>query len=70
MSHEEIIRAWKDPDYRASLSKASRSTLPDNPAGTIDLSDPTIQPARVLGGFRVKTGIRAGWVRSDLRYCL
>ena len=39
MSHRNIIRAWKDPEYRLSLSEAERATLPSNPAGLIELSD-------------------------------
>ena len=34
MSNENIIRAWKDDDFRAGLSEAQRKLLPANPAGT------------------------------------
>ncbi|WP_257463101.1 mersacidin/lichenicidin family type 2 lantibiotic [Archangium lipolyticum] len=30
---ELIIRAWKDPRYRASLSTEERAALPESPAG-------------------------------------
>lgn len=33
MNRKSIIRAWKDPEYRASLSEAERAALPENPAG-------------------------------------
>ena len=33
MNRESIIRAWKDPRYRASLSTEERAALPDCPAG-------------------------------------
>lgn len=39
MSLESIVRAWKDEDYRDSLSEAERSALPANPAGLIEVSD-------------------------------
>ena len=39
MSQENIIRAWKDSDYRDSLSKAEKSLLPEHPAGLMQLSD-------------------------------
>lgn len=39
MSKLDIIRAWKDEDYRESLSAAERSRLPQNPAGIIELTD-------------------------------
>lgn len=35
----DIVRAWKDPLYRASLSPEQLAQLPDNPAGVITLSD-------------------------------
>ncbi|GAB4239065.1 MAG: hypothetical protein Kow0049_26190 [Stanieria sp.] len=39
MSNIDIIRAWKDDEYRNSLSEEERSQLPENPAGIIELSD-------------------------------
>lgn len=35
MSNTEIVRAWKDPDYRATLAK-----VPTLPIGSIELDDP------------------------------
>jgi mersacidin/lichenicidin family type 2 lantibiotic len=39
MTKIDVVRAWKDEAYRRSLSEAERVSLPDNPAGLIDLSD-------------------------------
>ena len=39
MKVDDVIRAWKDEEYRRSLSDADRSMLPENPAGLIELSD-------------------------------
>jgi mersacidin/lichenicidin family type 2 lantibiotic len=39
MSELNIIRAWKDAEYRQSLSEAERALLPEHPAGLIELSD-------------------------------
>jgi mersacidin/lichenicidin family type 2 lantibiotic len=33
MKKELIIRAWKDPAFRASLSTEERATLPESPSG-------------------------------------
>lgn len=33
MNKELIIRAWKDPRYRASLSSEQRTALPESPSG-------------------------------------
>ncbi len=39
MSTLDIIRAWKDEEYRASLSEEQRALLPAHPAGLIELAD-------------------------------
>ena len=39
MSAKDVIRAWKDEDFRLGLSAAQRAMLPDNPVGAIELSD-------------------------------
>ena len=41
MSKQNIIRAWKDENYRRSLSEAERAALPENPAGRVDLDELT-----------------------------
>jgi mersacidin/lichenicidin family type 2 lantibiotic len=46
----DIVRAWKDPVYRASLSAAERAALPPNPAGLVELSRAEL--GLVQGGFR------------------
>ncbi|WNG38073.1 mersacidin/lichenicidin family type 2 lantibiotic [Archangium minus] len=33
MKKEMIIRAWKDPGFRANLSSEERSSLPESPSG-------------------------------------
>ncbi|HEC78528.1 MAG TPA: mersacidin/lichenicidin family type 2 lantibiotic [candidate division WOR-3 bacterium] len=35
MSTEDIIRAWKDPEYRDKLYSKQQMDIPQNPAGTI-----------------------------------
>jgi mersacidin/lichenicidin family type 2 lantibiotic len=44
-----IIRAWKDEEYRLSLSESERALLPAHPAGTIELGDAELEKA--AGGF-------------------
>ena len=48
MTREQIIRAWKDEEYRNSLSPAQRARIPANPAGFVDLADEEMQAA--VGG--------------------
>ena len=61
MSHAEIIRAWKDEAYRSSLSEAEMETIPEHPAGLIELPDSALGEA--AGG----TG--SVWVCSCLGPC-
>ena len=39
MSIQNVVRAWKDPQYRSSLSEMERAVLPDHPAGSVELTD-------------------------------
>jgi len=52
----DIIRAWKDEEYRNSLSEEQRSQLPENPAGMIELSDEDM--GSVVGGVAE----RGSWI--------
>lgn len=49
MSKSDIIRAWKDEQYRGSLTNAQRAALPANPAGAIELTDSEL--GAVVGGI-------------------
>ena len=48
MSYLEIIRAWKDEEFRLSLSEEQRALLPEHPAGLIELTDAELDT--VAGG--------------------
>lgn len=39
MSKVDIVRAWRDEEYRMSLSAEQLSILPESPAGSIDVSE-------------------------------
>jgi len=39
MSKLDIIRAWKDEEYRAGLTEAEQALLPQHPAGLIELDN-------------------------------
>ena len=39
MSPTHVIRAWRDPEYRSTLSSEQLDGLPSHPAGLIELSD-------------------------------
>ena len=48
MKKEEIIKAWKNPDYRNQLGKEIEE-IPNHPSGWGNLSD--LQLGEVFGGF-------------------
>jgi mersacidin/lichenicidin family type 2 lantibiotic len=39
MLHLDIVRAWKDEDYRRALTSGESEAVPVNPAGTIEIAD-------------------------------
>jgi mersacidin/lichenicidin family type 2 lantibiotic len=39
MNKNDVIRAWKDPLYRATLSEEAQASLPQHPAGITVLND-------------------------------
>ncbi len=47
-----VIRAWKDSEYRRSLSATERELMPLHPAGLLELTDADL--AEVAGGRRRK----------------
>ncbi len=42
ISNLDVVRAWKDEEYRNSLTEEQRAQLPENPAGLIDLTEEDI----------------------------
>ena len=49
----DIVRSWKDPRYRRSLSAQQLQTLPEHPAGPAMLTD---QELKVAGGLDAGRG--------------
>jgi mersacidin/lichenicidin family type 2 lantibiotic len=45
MSKLDIVRAWKDEEYCESLTATQRASLPQNPAGVIELTDAQLSAA-------------------------
>lgn len=45
MSTPDVIRSWKDEEYRLSLSHEQRAMLPEHPAGIIELADDELDAA-------------------------
>jgi mersacidin/lichenicidin family type 2 lantibiotic len=51
MSHLDIIRAWKDEEYRLSLSEEQHAVLPEHPAGLIELADEDLDDVSGAGSY-------------------
>ncbi len=50
MKRMDVIRAWTDAEYRATLSAEELLRLPAHPAGLIELSDEQLAQASGLAG--------------------
>lgn len=48
MKKSQIIRAWRNSEYYASLSAEQRAQVPANPAGVMDIDDAALNS--VAGG--------------------
>lgn len=49
MKKEKILRAWRDPEFRESLTAEERALLPEHPASAIELRDEQLTVA--VGGL-------------------
>ena len=63
----DVVRAWKDEDYRMSLSEVDRKMLPGNPAGLIEISDSEL--GGVAGGNAGPAGLSFPGVCSCFGGC-
>ncbi|HEX3552555.1 MAG TPA: mersacidin/lichenicidin family type 2 lantibiotic [Thermoanaerobaculia bacterium] len=55
----DIVRAWKDEEYRESLSYEEQALVPANPAGLVEVTDEDL--AFVMGGMiEMECGTQTG----------
>jgi mersacidin/lichenicidin family type 2 lantibiotic len=65
----DIVRAWKDEEYRSSLSAEQQALLPANPAGELELSDADLEAVHgAHGGFLNTQALLC--VQSVLVFCI
>jgi len=67
MSNKKAIRAWKDEDFRLSLSEAELPQLPRHPAGPIELTEE--QLGAVAGGFTIWVSTACCSVACKTAHC-
>jgi mersacidin/lichenicidin family type 2 lantibiotic len=53
MSNLDVIRAWKDEEYRLSLSEAEYALLPAHPAGPLELTNAHVKTS--VGGTFIES---------------
>ena len=66
MTPSDIIRAWKDPRYRAGLPATQLAQLPAHPAGAIELPEPTLHAALAPPGLPRQVRPPRGRTDSEL----
>jgi mersacidin/lichenicidin family type 2 lantibiotic len=49
----DVVRAWRDEEYRNSLTEEERASLPENPAGVAVIQDSVL--ASITGGCGTPT---------------
>jgi mersacidin/lichenicidin family type 2 lantibiotic len=65
----DIVRAWKDEEYRNSLSNEELAMLPTNPAGCLELSDAELEAIHGAKGCDYVNSNALACVQSVLIYC-
>jgi mersacidin/lichenicidin family type 2 lantibiotic len=60
MLSEKTIRAWKDVEYRLSLSDAERAQLPEHPAGLVEMTEKELSPVGGGGAAGFGGGVFRG----------
>jgi mersacidin/lichenicidin family type 2 lantibiotic len=51
MKRVDIVRAWKDQEYLASLSAEEQLMVPPNPAGSVEIGDNHLEEVSGGKGF-------------------
>ncbi|HTG32817.1 MAG TPA: mersacidin/lichenicidin family type 2 lantibiotic [Thermoanaerobaculia bacterium] len=67
MNKTDVIRAWKDPLYRASLSAEERTQLPDHPSAAVELAD---EQLKMTSGAALTTAMQCTeYTFNNFRSC-
>lgn len=64
MTKDMIIRAWKDPAFRATLTPEQLAALPANPAGLSAAELNETELCEVVGGIALEDSIRISHASS------
>jgi len=58
MKKVNVVRAWRDRQYRENLSSEARAALPQNPAGIVSVDDDALRS--ITGGCTSTVGCNCG----------
>jgi mersacidin/lichenicidin family type 2 lantibiotic len=60
-----VVRAWKDPEYRAGLA-----VVPEHPAGDADIRRIDLSDFDAMGGAAAGTGFLCTFTLQPLAWCI
>jgi len=72
MTRIDVIRAWRDPEYRFTLSAEELSRLPSHPAGLVELTDEELNRAAGIDAHASTTApecTMSTWNHGPRRCC-
>ena len=49
MPASELVRAWKDEEYRETLTAEQRAQLPEHPSGPVEFGEPQLEDESLFG---------------------
>ncbi|HYX24982.1 MAG TPA: mersacidin/lichenicidin family type 2 lantibiotic [Thermoanaerobaculia bacterium] len=64
MKKIDVVRAWRDEEYRNSLTEQERASLPQNPAGLARVEDSVL--ASITGGCGTPTTFVSSCVKPPV----
>ncbi|HWW02073.1 MAG TPA: mersacidin/lichenicidin family type 2 lantibiotic [Candidatus Acidoferrum sp.] len=56
MTTDQVVRAWKDENYREALTKEQQAQLPGHPAGSIEFEQPALEDETLFVGGKITHG--------------
>ena len=75
MATMEIVRAWKNEEYRDKLTAEQRDQLPDHPSGIIEFGQPELEDESLFGPaaskckFITNSTSKGGCYTADPGHC-
>ncbi len=65
MTTTEIVTAWKDEEYRDTLTAEQRAQLPEHPSGLIEFEEPQLEDESLFGPAVHKCKFISNYTATD-----